>query len=143
MTRSTAAPGTARGSRPTGTLQALRVLAVLATLGLLYQGATAGRILMPTSVDAEEWHGGGAIALHVLTGLLTLAAFWYRRTSGGPWWPTVVSGVVFVVTFVEASLGHGDSLWIHVPLALLLTIGTVWVTAWTFTRSARPDVRGR
>jgi len=143
MTRSTAAPGTARGSRPAGALQALRVLAVLATLGLLYQGATAGRILMPTSEDAEEWHGGGAIALHVLTGLLTLAAFWYRRTSGGPWWPTVVSGAVFVVTFVEASFGHGDSLWIHVPLALLLTIGTVWVTAWTFTGPGRPDARGR
>ena len=137
MTRSTVRE-TAPGSRTTGALQALRVLAVLSTLGLLYQAATAGRILMPTSGEAEEWHGGGAIALHVLTGLLTLAAFWYRRTSGGPWWPTVLGGVVFVATFVEASYGHGDSLWIHVPLALVLTVGTVWVTAWSFTRTAAP-----
>ena len=141
MTRSTVAD-TAHGSRATGALQAVRVLAVLSTLGVLYQAATAGQILMQNE-EAEEWHGGGAIALHVLTGLLTLAAFWYRRTSGGPWWPTVLSGVVFVATFVEATFGHGNSLYIHVPLALVLTVGTVWATAWSFLRSPRPAERAR
>ena len=130
---STVTPDAAPGSRAATAVTALRVLAVLCTLELLYQTATAGQILMPTSEDAEEWHGAGAIALHVLTGLLTLAAFWYRRTAGGPWWPTVVSAVVFVTTFVEAALGHGSSLWGHVPLAMALAIGIVWVTAWTFT----------
>jgi hypothetical protein len=52
-----------------------------------------------------------------------------------------VSAVVFVATFVEASYGHGRTLYIHVPLALVLTIGTVWVTAWSFTRSARAEDR--
>ena len=132
MTRSTAAPATAAGSRASTALTALRVLAALSTAELLYQFATAGQILM-RSEEAVEWHGGGAIALHVLTGLLTVAAFWYRRTAGGPWWPTVVSGVVFVASFVEASLGHGWGLWAHVPLALVLTVGIVWVTAWTFS----------
>ena len=132
MTRSTSTPDVTRGARPAGALQALRVLAVLSTLGVLYQGATAGQIFTQTEEGAVEWHGGGAIALHVLTGLLTLVAFWHRRTWGGPWWPTVLAGVVFVATFVEASLGHGESLWIHVPLALTLTVGVVWVTAWTF-----------
>lgn len=141
MTRSTAAPDAARGSRSVGPLQALRVLAVLATLGMLYQATTAGQILMPTSEDAEEWHGGGAIALHVLTGLLVLAATWYRQKSGGPLWPVVLSAVVFVATFVEASYGHGSSLWIHVPLAVVLTIGVVWITAWSFTRSSRAGER--
>ena len=134
MSQSTAARHTAPGSRSSGALTALRALAVLATLNVLYQATTAGRILMQSEA-AVEWHGGGAIALHVVTGLLTLAAF--RRTSGGPWWPTVLSGVVFVATFVEASLGHDESLWIHVPLALVLTVGVVWVTAWAFVRSAR------
>ena len=136
MSQSTAARHTAPGSRSSGALTALRALAVLATLNVLYQATTAGRILMESEA-AVEWHGGGAIALHVVTGLLTLAAFWYRRTSGGPWWPTVLSGVVFVATFVEASLGHDESLWIHVPLAIALTTGIVWVTAWTFFRSVQ------
>jgi hypothetical protein len=132
MTRPTSTPDV---TRTTGALPALRALAVLSTLGVLYQGATAGQIFGPAGEGAVEWHGGGAIALHVLTGLLTLVAFWYRRTSGGPWWPTALSAVVFVATFVEASLGHGESLWIHVPLALVLTVGVAWVTAWTFTRA--------
>ena len=136
MSRSTAATTAARTAPRVGSaLQALRATAVLATLGVLYQAATAGQILMQ-SEEAEGWHGGGAIALHVLTGLLTVAAFLHMRASRGPWWPTALSAVVFAATFVEASYGHGNTLSIHVPLALVLTIGTVWVTAWSFTRSA-------
>jgi hypothetical protein len=123
-------------------LAALRTTALLSTLIVLYQAATAGQILM-RSEAAEEWHGGGAIALHVATGLMTLAAFWHLRTSRGPWWPTVVSAIVFVATFVEASYGHGRTLYIHVPLALALTIGTVWVTAWAFTGGATAGARTR
>ena len=133
MTRPTSTPDV---TRTTGALPALRALAVLSTLGVHNQGATAGQIFGPAGEGAVEWHGGGAIALHVLTGLLTLVAFWHRRTWGGPWWPTVLAGVVFVATFVEASLGHGESLWIHVPLALVLSVGVAWVAAWTFTRAA-------
>jgi hypothetical protein len=140
MTRSTVTPDTAPGSRSATALTALRALAVLSTLGVLYQAATAGQILM-RSEEAEEWHGGGAIALHVLTGLLTLAAVWYAREARGPWWPAALSGVVFVATFVEASFGHGRTLYVHVPLAVVLTVGTVWVTAWAFTASARRAAR--
>ena len=135
MSESSARTATRPAPRIGGALQALRAVAVLATLGVLYQAATAGRILMQNEA-AVEWHGGGAIALHVLTGLMTVAAFLHMRASRGPWWPAALSAVVFAATFVEASYGHEDSLWIHVPLALVLTIGTVWVTAWAFTRSA-------
>jgi hypothetical protein len=138
MSQSSARTATRPAPRIGGALQALRITAVLATLNVLYQAATAGQILMQ-SETAEEWHGGGAIALHVLTGLMTVAAFLHMRASRGPWWPTAVSAVVFAATFVEASYGHGDSLWIHVPLALVLTIGTVWVTAWAFTQTATPQ----
>lgn len=129
---STVTPRTTPGSRAATAVTAIRALAALATLNVLYQAATAGAILMPDSESAQEWHGGGAIVLHVLTGLLTLATFWYRRTAGGPWWPTVVSAVVFVASFVVAWFGEGESLWIHVPSAMALAIGTVWVTAWSF-----------
>ena len=136
MTRSTTTSATAPGARTAGVLTALRVTAVLSTLNVLYQGATAGQILS-RSETAVEWHGGGAIALHVLTGLMTVAAVLWARAERGPWWPAVLSAVVFVLTFVEAWFGAGSTLYIHVPLAIALTVGTVWVTAWAFTVSAR------
>jgi hypothetical protein len=142
MTRSTVTPDTTPGARAGTARTALRATAALATLVVLYQGVTAGQILS-RSEAAEEWHGGGAIALHVVTGLLTLAAVWYARETRGPWWPAVVSGVVFVASFVEASYGHGNTLYVHVPLAVVLTVGTVWVTAWAFAGSRRPAARGR
>lgn len=141
MTRSTVRSHAASGTRAGTALTAVRATAVLATLNVLYQAATAGQILMPTSEEAEEWHGGGAIALHVLTGLLTLAAAWYAREHRGPWWPAVVGAVVFVASFVVAWFGAGSSLYLHVPLAMALAIGTVWVTAWAFTVSGRPARR--
>ena len=135
MSRSSAPSHAASRSRSSGALTALRATAVLSTLGVLYQATTAGRILMH-SETAVEWHGGGAIALHVLTGLMTLAALWFARESRGPWWPATVSGTVFVATFVEAWYGEGSTLYIHVPLAVVLTVGTVWVTAWAFAHPA-------
>ena len=136
MTRSTTRPDSAPDTRTSGLLTALRATAVLSTLNVLYQGATAGQVLMKGDA-ALEWHGGGAIALHVLTGLVTVAAVLWARAEGGPWWPAALSAVVFVATFVEAYFGEGSTLYIHVPLALILTVGTVWVTAWAFTASAR------
>ena len=113
MTRSTTRPDSAPGTRTSGLLTALRATAVLSTLNVLYQGATAGQVLMKGDA-ALEWHGGGAIALHVLTGLMTVAAVLWARAEGGPWWPAALSAVVFVATFVEAYLGEGSTLYIHV-----------------------------
>jgi hypothetical protein len=50
----------------------------------------------------------------------------------------VVSAVVFVAPFVQAAVGHAQNLSAHVPGALALTVGIVWVTAWAFSR--RPAV---
>jgi CHASE2 domain-containing sensor protein len=86
--------------------------------------------------DATGGHGVGAIALHATTGLLLLATVLHgRRTQ--VWWPTALAGAVFVSTFVQAALGSAGSITTHVPLALLLTVGTAWLAAWSF-RSPAP-----
>jgi hypothetical protein len=36
-----------------------------------------------------------------------------------------------VLTFVQAALGSSGSIAAHVPLALVLTVGTVWLAAWS------------
>ena len=115
---------------------ALRVLSVLTVLSLAWQFVTAGQ-LFPDG-GPEELHAGGAVVLHVLSGLTALAAgLAWRR--GAPLWVAVVAGLVFVLSFVQAALGGYDTLWAHVPGALVLTIGAVAVATWALVRAARHE----
>lgn len=124
---------TARRTVP-ATTWALRATAVLSTLGVLYQGVTAGGVVNSVS-GAYGSHQTGAIVLHVLTGLMVVAAALDRRLARGPVAPAVLSFVVFAATFVEAKLGEDTTLWVHVPLAMLITAATavVLVGAWRRT----------
>lgn len=118
---------------PTWTLTTLRVLAVLAVVNLVWQFISAGEILAGGH-HHEEWvdpHGVGAIVLHVVTGLVALAAGAHWYASRDRHWPTVVSVVVFVLTFVQAYVGDDRFLLIHIPGALVVTIGIVTVAAWS------------
>ncbi|GGF46686.1 hypothetical protein GCM10011519_20830 [Marmoricola endophyticus] len=127
-----AATGPARTSSP-GTLRALQVFAVLTVVNLAWQFVTAGR-LFPGPVDL---HATGAIVLHVVSGFAAVAAgaHWYRtRTSP---WPGVIAVIVFVYTFVQAATGDRMSLAVHIPGAMALVVGAVWVALWSFGRSPR------
>ena len=124
------------GATATTTLRAVQVLAVLTVLNLVLQFVTAGELFGPGE-GPEDIHGTGAIILHVLTGLLTIAAGLHWRISRGPVWPTVLAGVTFVLSFVQAYFGGRSTLYIHIPGALVLTVGAVWVLAWSFSASAR------
>ena len=130
MTRTQPVP-TATGTTPG--VRAVQAAAVLSVLVLLWQFATAGGLLSRS--DALGAHGGGAIALHVAAFLLVVATLLHAR-AGGTRWPVAVSAAVFVATFVQAALGSAGNMLVHVPGALVLTVGSVWVTAWAF-RSAR------
>lgn len=137
MASHTASTSTATRARRSvaSPLIAVQVTAVLAVLVLAWQFVTAGQLLPRGGPVAL--HGGGAIVLHVVTGLLTIAAILRARVGRGPWWPAVVSAGVFALTFVQAWLGEHGLLAFHVPCALLLTLGAVWVTAWSFSPAAR------
>ncbi|GAA3561486.1 hypothetical protein GCM10022197_16400 [Microlunatus spumicola] len=119
----------------TSLVRAFQVLAGLAVLNVLYQFVTAGQ-LFPNG-GPEEAHAAGAIVLHVLSGLAAIVAvlLWRQQRLGVR--PMVLAVVVFAYTFLQAYWGGYDSLWIHVPGAMLLTVGVVWV----FFTSLRPGVR--
>ncbi|MGH3504964.1 MAG: hypothetical protein ACRDQA_29320 [Nocardioidaceae bacterium] len=137
MTRIAGGGGRTHGSAPaTATLRALQATAVVSVLALIYQFITAGQILSDNK-PALDLHGAGAIAVHVLFGLTLLAATAHWRLRHAPLWPTVIAAVVFALSFLQAHLGTDDTLWAHVPGALVLTVGLVWVTSWSFSRSAR------
>jgi hypothetical protein len=131
MTRIQPAPTTARSA---SILRAVQATAALSVLALLGQFVTAGRIL--SGSDATGIHGAGAIALHVTTGLLAVATLLHAR-AGGARWPVVVAAAVFVAGFVQAALGSAGNMAAHVPGALVLVVGTVWITAWALRR--RPE----
>lgn len=124
--RSTAAPA----------VTALRVLAVLTAVVLAWQFVTAGSLVGPGEAEgAEALHATGAIVLHVVSGLTMIAAALVWR-AGAALWPVIVAALVFVLSFVQAYLGEGATLWIHVPGAMVLTLGAVLVAAWSFTGAA-------
>ena len=114
---------------PVSTLRPVQAAAVLSVLVLFWQFLSAGRMLV--GEDAVGGHGAGAIALHVTTGLLLVATVLHGRHTR-VWWPAALTAAVFVLTFVQAWLGSHDAVAVHVPLALVVTAGTVWLTAWSF-----------
>ncbi len=114
-------------------LRALQITSVLAVLSVLFQFLTAGE-LFPDG-GPEEVHAGGAIVLHVLSGLAAIAAVLAWRAAVVPTWVAVLGVVVFAATFVQAATGGRESLWIHVPGAMVLTVGVVVLAVRAFIRS--------
>ena len=112
-------------SNATALLRVLQVLAALAAVNVLYQFLTAGQLISGNAVlDA---HGGGAIGLHVLSGLTALTAVLLWRRGQVTRGLAVLAVVVFLFTFLQAYLGSHGSLTLHVPGAMLLTAGVTWV----------------
>jgi hypothetical protein len=121
-------------------LTTFRVFAALTVVSLLWQFVTAGELVTRGSTLAESFeglHAAGAIVLHVLSGVAMIAGFALWRLRGAALWPAVTALVVFVLTFVQAYFGGGRTLYIHVPGAMILTIGAVAVAVWTFLPAAR------
>jgi hypothetical protein len=127
------------------TVSLLRAVAVLSVLALVFQFVTAGQLLSNNKA-ALALHGDGAIAAHVLFGLTMVAAGIHWRLQHTPWWPTVLAIVMFALSFAQAKLGANGMLWAHVPGAIVLTVGIVWIAAWAFhhdTHRQPPDVGDR
>ncbi|RZT86636.1 hypothetical protein EV383_3533 [Pseudonocardia sediminis] len=124
----------ARTSRAVTVLRTLQVASVLTVLNLAVQFVTAGEMF--PGGGPEDIHATGAITLHVFTGVVAIAAIAWFRPLGGALWPAVLASLVFVASFVQAYYGARDSLGIHIPGAMLLTVGAVWILAWSFS-SAR------
>jgi hypothetical protein len=113
----------------TSTIRLAQGTAVLSVLVLLWQFFSAGQLV--TGEDALAGHGAGAIALHVATGLLLVATVLHGRRTR-LWWPAALAAAVFLLTFVQAALGSSGNIAVHVPVAMVVTVGIVWLTAWAF-----------
>lgn len=123
-------------------LTAARLFAVLTLLVVVVSFGTAGVLVQRG--QAEELHGYAAIALHVATAGLTvgLAGMVYERRRH--WWSVVVAGLLLSYSFIQASLGEGMLLYLHIPGALLVAAGAMLLTVWLFTgNSIAPESQSR
>lgn len=133
--------GTGRpsGLSPAIALRALRVASALAVADLLWQFFSAGLILAGGH-QHDSWvdpHGIGAIFLHIITGVMALAAAGYWYVTRGRRWPAVTAAVVFLLTFVQAAVGDDSILFVHIPGAMVVTAGIVTVAVWSFVVAGR------
>ncbi|SEQ59731.1 hypothetical protein [Microlunatus flavus] len=127
MTTTSPTP-TRSATRPAGGLvTALRVFAALAAVVVLWQFVTAGQLLPRGSEGAETGHAAGAIVLHVVSGLAAIAAVVLWRQGVVSLGLAALAAVVFAFGFLQAALGGYDSLYVHIPGAMLLTTGVVWL----------------
>ena len=128
MTTTSNARPTSGTVAPAGPLlTALRVFAALAVVAVLWQFVTAGQLLPRGSEGAETGHAAGAIVLHVVSGLAAVAAVVLWRQGVVSLALAALAVVVFAFGFLQAALGGYDSLYVHIPGAMLLTAGVVWL----------------
>lgn len=120
---------------PTRLLRALQVFAGLSALNVLFQFITAGQLF--PSGGPQGLHAAGAIVLHVFSGVAAICAFFLWRQNRITLGLAALAAVVFVYTFIQAAIGGYDTLYIHVPGAMLLTAGVVWL----LIASLRPQRR--
>lgn len=113
-------------------LLASRCLALLTVAVVAVLFLTAGALVQ--AGELIDVHGGAAIALHVVTGLLTVTLAILARQRGQGWWAAGVACALFAYSFVQAYLGSGPTLGIHVPGAMLITVASIWLVFWLFTR---------
>jgi hypothetical protein len=100
----------------------------LTSLGVLLQGLWAG-LFLRRDADGSTWfsvHQHGAEVTVTLAAIATIAAaVWLRRRRD----LLVGTALLFVLLVVEYFLGRagGDSVVVHVPLAMLLMGLAVWL----------------
>jgi hypothetical protein len=112
-------------------LRGFQAAAALTVAGVFVQFVTAGELF--GHGGPAELHAGGAIVLHVVSGLAAVLAVLLWRRGGPPPGTPVLAVVVFVLTFVQAATGGRDTLWVHVPGAMVLAAGTAWLAVAAFT----------
>lgn len=119
-------------SRPFLITSRFFALANVAVVIVLF--GTAGTLVQ--AGELKNIHGAAAIVLHVVTGglMVALAGLAYSRQRG--WWAAVVAGVIFAFSFVQAALGEGPTLGVHVPGSLVIVSGTIWLTVWLLSSAA-------
>ena len=118
-------------------LWAVRIAVSAHLAAILWEGATAGQ-LVTFNGAALLPHHYGAFAVHAVAALQLLSALWHWNAAGRPGGVprslVLVSGLAFLLGFLQAALGTYGPVQTHVPLALVLTGTVVWAASLAWRR---------
>jgi hypothetical protein len=121
--------------RPRASLWALRITLLLHAVPIAAQPILAGYFLAG-NVDAMSIHGpiGSSVWMLALIQFVAAAVYWLG--GGGRVWPTVVTALLFVAEFVQLTFGYTQNFAVHVPLGTAIVVTVLWMTVWSFRRTA-------
>ncbi len=120
-----ASSATTTSTTPTALWRGLQVFAALSVLVVLFQFVTAGQLF--PSGGPDGLHAAGAIVLHVVSGLAAICAVVLWRQGRLSLAVVALAVIVFGYSFIQAAIGGYQSLYVHVPGAMLMAAGVVWL----------------
>jgi len=120
-------------------MTALRVmLAIHATSGFA-QAVSAGLFLSGRDA-AVMFHGGIAKFMMIISLLQVIVAVFLWKPGGQALRIALISGAIFLAEVVQMRTGFTRTFSLHVPLAVGIMLGLVWLSSILW--SARPVARG-
>ena len=109
----------------------IRVLAVVVLLQVLAQAALAGGFVTG-DVGLLGWHTGNAALLVLTSAALVPATILLVRPGRGPWWPIVVSVVLWAAVVFQLGLGFARLVGLHIPVGMSIMGLIAAFTWWAF-----------
>lgn len=122
---------TTRPAKAPTPLTVLRVVVLAHLAVILWEGATAGKLVAPPiSGEALHLHYNGAFVVHAVAALQLVAAAWFERGAGrgraGSLSLLLLSALALVLGVVQAALGTFGVLQAHAPVAVALAGLVAW-----------------
>lgn len=90
------------------------------------------------SLDAMEIHGAIGSSLVVVTMLQGVASLLFVFPGRGPWWPLLVSVVLFFVEGLQIGMGYARTLGLHIPLGVAIIVTTTMMFVWSLRWKPKP-----
>ncbi|MFG1603927.1 hypothetical protein [Actinoplanes sp. NPDC049265] len=117
------------GRRPASwPIGVLRGLSFLVVLQVLLQAVLAGGFVTG-EVSLLGLHSTNGIVLFVTSGLLVAGSVLLVRPGRGPWWPIVLTSVVWLLIAVQDWFGFARMIGLHIPIGVAL-MGLITGFAW-------------
>ncbi|WUJ72688.1 hypothetical protein OG809_05330 [Kribbella soli] len=123
--------------RPRATLQLLRITLVLHAVLVIAQPIAAGYFLAGNVDAMTDIHATVGGSVWMVAFLQTIVAACYTIAGRGRLWPTIASAVLVLAEFVQLTFGYLQNFAVHIPLGTAIVTAVVWMTVWSFRRTAR------
>ncbi|MFD7158391.1 hypothetical protein ACFV9C_27590 [Kribbella sp. NPDC059898] len=127
--------------RPRVSLYALRGTLVLHAILIVAQPIAAGYFLSGNVDAMTDVHATIGGSVWMIAFLQTIIATFYTIVGRGKIWPAILSPLLVVAEFVQLTFGYLQNFAVHIPLGTAIVGTVLWMTVWSFRKSARQNRR--